>query len=220
MQNCGIYLVRHRASGKCYIGLPRHIPERWLRIKWHINQPRLSRRTKGAMKLLWSDKNGKCADEAFSFSILYSCKPESLRDAEAQFVQAFNERGIVLYNIAAAGGLGRPTSLPVVRCSTGERFASAAQASKALGLHPNAVGSAMRAGHFCAGSEWIHEGTKPKLRTTGVRGRKRRTINLDTGTVFESAKAAADSIGMRGTAVTNAIHQGVRAGGFRWEYEA
>ena len=52
------------------------------------------------------------------------------------------------------------------------------------------------------------------------RNRKRRVICVETGEIFESARAASLSLGLSKTAVTSAIYQGQNrtCGGYHWKY--
>jgi len=46
----------------------------------------------------------------------------------------------------------------------------------------------------------------------------KEVLCIDTGQVFKSAKKAADFLGLKHNAVSNAITGGVRSGGYRWKY--
>lgn len=94
---CGIYAIRHTASGRIYIGSSKQIRTR---LKEHLADLR-----KGAHRNCYLQATfDKYGSEAFHFFIVWRCDPDELLDAEQVFMDGYRvcdqDRGFNLSNSA------------------------------------------------------------------------------------------------------------------------
>lgn len=90
---CGIYLIRHSVSGKCYVGQSVDIPRRWSEHRSPgDNEPSPIGR---AIR-----KHGK---EAFEFSVLEECPRGLLNERETFFIKMLNTLSPDGYNLNGGG---------------------------------------------------------------------------------------------------------------------
>ena len=83
----GIYCIKNKLNGKCYIGQSIHIEERW---KQHI-QP--------SSDSVISNAIHKYGVENFEFTILQQCSQEELNKLENEYIQKFNSITPYGYNV-------------------------------------------------------------------------------------------------------------------------
>lgn len=75
MKECGIYLIRHLASGKVYVGSSVNVRQRW-----HAHRSRLRRGSHHSRRLqrAWT----KYGEAAFVFEVVLTCAPSELASCE------------------------------------------------------------------------------------------------------------------------------------------
>lgn len=57
-----------------------------------------------------------------------------------------------------------------------------------------------------------------KFQQAGARAVSKKTICVETGDTYESAKAASVATGIHHTNIVRAVKRGIRAGGYHWQY--
>ena len=92
----GIYLIRNRVSGKCYVGKAMDIESRW---KQHIAA------SKKKSKQAIHKAIAKYGEEQFEFSVLEECSAEQLNDREIHWIKELDTYNTG-YN-CTLGGEGR-----------------------------------------------------------------------------------------------------------------
>lgn len=123
-QVCGIYVIRHRRSGKCYVGQSVNISRRWEEHRQGAsNAPGL----KSALL--------KYGPEAFAFEVLEQCPPEKLNEREAFHVSSLGSLSPSGYNLRS-GGKQRETVSEEARRKMSDAFAlSEAKQDQLRSLH-------------------------------------------------------------------------------------
>jgi len=92
-QVCGIYVIRHRRSGKCYVGQSVNINRRWEEHRKGCgHSPALS----GAFK--------KYGLDSFQFEVLEVCGRDQLNEREGFWVKQLNSMSPNGYNLTTGGG--------------------------------------------------------------------------------------------------------------------
>lgn len=99
---CGIYLITHLASGRCYVGQSRNIEKRW----------REHRNSREGTLLHRSLR--KYGNEAFSWQVLEICDPSELSSREVFWIEQLGTKHPGGYNLTS-GGDGVDFSNPEVR---------------------------------------------------------------------------------------------------------
>lgn len=112
----------------------------------------------------------------------------------------------------------------VVCWETGEVFANAGAAAAAVGLKgATPINAAIRSGGMSGGFHWYWQGDpKPSAEQLKkpVGSSSKPVVCWETGEVFPTAKAAAESVGLKsGTSITTAVKKGYAAGGCHWYWE-
>lgn len=98
---CGIYLIRHRATGKAYVGQSIHVTKRWADHRTAGGDTHLARAIR------------RHGPDAFDFEILVTCPRADLNDLEAYFIdqcRTLSPRG---YNLLSGGGQGQEVTAEV-----------------------------------------------------------------------------------------------------------
>lgn len=91
-QVCGIYVIRHKVSGKCYVGQSVNVARRWVDHKSGLSGlPALG----SALR-----KHGV---DAFDFEVLERCLPEELNEREAFHVASLGSLSPGGYNLRSGG---------------------------------------------------------------------------------------------------------------------
>lgn len=90
---CGIYLIRHRGSGKSYVGQSIHVRRRWDEHRQGLgNSPALGKALR------------KYGADAFDFELLEVCEPSRLNEREAHYIATLNTVSPRGYNLRSGGG--------------------------------------------------------------------------------------------------------------------
>lgn len=88
---CGIYIIRHVASGRCYVGQSRNIEARWKQHRCGDSNRFLKR---AVAKYGW---------ESFQFEVLEECSLEELNDREVFHIDRLNSIAPFGFNLRAGG---------------------------------------------------------------------------------------------------------------------
>jgi group I intron endonuclease len=93
MKTCGIYIVRHKTSGRRYVGQSKQIEQRF-----KAHKSALRRGKHHCIRLQRAhDRDGV---DAIAFEIVETCAPEALTDREQHWMDRFAASG--LYNLSTA----------------------------------------------------------------------------------------------------------------------
>ncbi len=98
-ENCGIYIIKNKISGKVYIGQSHNIKWRWTA---HKNCLRANRCSNRHLQASWN----KYGEDAFDFSILELCGVADLDDREAYWIDRYDATNSG-YNIRPGGNSRR-----------------------------------------------------------------------------------------------------------------
>lgn len=97
--SCGIYLIKHRGSGKSYVGQSIDVERRWKEHESGLSKcPALSA---AVAKYGWAQ---------FSCELLENCEPGSLNEREAFWIAELRTVAPLGYNLNTGGGQGRSLS--------------------------------------------------------------------------------------------------------------
>jgi hypothetical protein len=188
-----VYAVRHKISGKTYIGITRqHIEPRF---QQHIKMAFSKKsNTKGSL----AEAIRKEGPENFEISMLVTgYSMAELQDLERKFIRERKTLAPIGYNLKAGGGglhtPGRPLTIK------GEFFESAAAAARAYGVNPLVVNERLRRGYSAEQAvgleplEWVHP----------------RSISVVIDSIeFETLKDAANHFGHPPSRVRSRISKG------------
>jgi group I intron endonuclease len=100
MLNSGIYMIRHRESGKTYIGRSVHVTERWALHKRHTEQHRDRSPLHRAMR--------KYGYDAFEWKVLVTAPARLQAQLEKQFMLDWGTMVPAGYNVGSHNG-GQPS---------------------------------------------------------------------------------------------------------------
>lgn len=96
-----IYLIRNRESGKSYVGQTREtVHRRW---QGHINKALADPGSSYSARTAISSAMRKHGIDAFDYSILEVCTPETLNEREAFWITSLGTMSPVGYNLTAGG---------------------------------------------------------------------------------------------------------------------
>ncbi len=118
----GIYMIRHRDSGKTYIGRSRNIEERWWLHKRHTELQRDRSPLHRAMR--------KYGNEAFEWKVLVTAPPRLHVVLEHQFMTDWGTVVPKGYNVGGANG-GRPSREILAEMGEAERDEMVAEMRRA-----------------------------------------------------------------------------------------
>ena len=126
---CGIYLIKHKSSGRAYVGQSVNIESRF----------RDHRAGKGSVKL--SAALNKYGAEAFEFKVLMECPREELNPQEVRFIECLGTLHPNGFNLIEGGGQpGRMSE------ETRQRYSEAGKRRMTCEAHRDALGRAREAG--------------------------------------------------------------------------
>jgi hypothetical protein len=82
VMNCGVYQIKHKATGRVYIGSSMNIRTR---LKWHRNALRRGGHHSRKLQRAWN----KYGEAAFEFSILLYCAPDLRKEYEQRLIDGW-----------------------------------------------------------------------------------------------------------------------------------
>lgn len=191
MKTCGVYSIT-APNGKQYIGSSSDITARW---KQHRKQLLAGKHT----NIKFQRSVTKYGLDNFKFEILDECSPENQFKLEQMYLDKIKPA----LNMSSLAAL--PFHCPVSRVKATETFRTPASRERA---RANALRSNAQAG--------LHT---PEAKAKTMAAICKPVIN-DQGEVFESASAAALSMGLNVNTVATSIAERVRSGGRYWQFGA
>lgn len=213
----GIYGIFNKDTGKWYVGQAENIEARWAKHKRELKAG-----THHSLKLQRSYNRHQLS--SFAFIVLEECETSELDPREVFWINEKDslENG---YNMTAGGGGTRGWKMPdaakekISKTHKGEKcfWYGKKQPQKANELRRLALLGEKNHNY----GKKVSEETKRKLHEAHV-GRnppnKRPVRCIETGAIYESAKAAAIQLGLDHSSITKCC-RGSRAvcGGFHWE---
>lgn len=111
---------------------------------------------------------------------------------------------------------------PVICWETGETYPSAAAAARAFGCSARNIQRAARIGCIAMGTHWYYADQPRPEESDFARKRGRPPIPVvcvETGVRYRSMTAAAASLGVRTSQVTNAVKTGRELCGYHWRVD-
>lgn len=227
----GIYMLTCRINGKKYIGQSINISRR---LKEHEYESKINRD-----HVLIHEAVRKYGWENFDKSVLEFCPIEKLDELEIYYITKLSPE----YNLAKGGGAGargykhseesknkiskvlvgnQYGAKKIVNVETGRIFNSIKLAATSVGKTRDVIWRALYGRIQTAGGyhwKFLDDYNENEI-ICDEKPHRKSVMCIETGEIFESMKAAADSVGLKNPASISQIFYGKAksAGGYHWKF--
>lgn len=100
---CGVYVIRHVSSGRCYVGASKDITNRYTHHRYML---RRGKHKTADLQELWD----KCGEGAFEFETVEACLPSELRDREQHWMDVMGSKLLNTSVFVETGKAAKPSA--------------------------------------------------------------------------------------------------------------